>query len=69
MTQEQLADALALTSVHVNRTLMALADDGLIERHKRSVRLRDFDQLARIGDFDTRYLHLDRLEPFPAPAI
>jgi CRP-like cAMP-binding protein len=61
MTQEQLADALALTSVHINRTLKALSAEGLIERKKRSVRIVDFHQLARIGDFDSRYLHLDRL--------
>jgi CRP-like cAMP-binding protein len=60
MTQEQLADALGLTSVHVNRMLKGLAKEGLIERTKRSVRIVHFDQLARIGDFDPRYLHLDR---------
>jgi CRP-like cAMP-binding protein len=61
MSQEQLADALALSVVHVNRTLMALAAEGLIERTKRAVRILDFAQLARRGDFDSRYLHLDRL--------
>jgi CRP-like cAMP-binding protein len=59
MTQEQLADALALTNVHINRTLKSLADDGYIERSKRSVRILDFHQLARVADFDTGYLHLD----------
>ena len=61
MTQEQLADALALTSIHINRMLKALAQEGLIERTRRSVRIIDFDRLARIGDFDSRYLHLDRI--------
>lgn len=63
MTQEQLGDALALTSVHVNRTLKALAAEGLIERDKRAVQVVDFEQLARVGDFDETYLHLDRIEP------
>ncbi|EJL22913.1 Crp/Fnr family transcriptional regulator [Novosphingobium sp. AP12] len=63
MTQDQLADALALTNVHVNRMLRMLSEAGLIERDKRSVRILDFAQLARIGDFDSRYLHLDRIEP------
>ncbi|WP_303539731.1 Crp/Fnr family transcriptional regulator [Sphingomonas natans] len=61
MTQEQLADALALTSIHVNRTLRGLETDGFIERKKRSIRIMDFEQLTRIADFDVRYLHLDRL--------
>lgn len=41
MTQDQLADALGLTPVHVNRTLMALEKDGLIERKQRSVKIAD----------------------------
>ena len=59
MTQEQLADALGLTSVHVNRTLKALEHDGLIERTVRSVRIGDWKALAKVGDFDPNYLHLE----------
>jgi CRP-like cAMP-binding protein len=59
MTQEELADALGLTNIHINRMLKSLSAEGLIERTKRSVRILDMRQLARIGDFDTRYLHLD----------
>jgi CRP-like cAMP-binding protein len=58
MTQEQLADALGLTSVHVNRTLMALGEAGLISRNHRSVKIEDWDGLAKAGDFDSAYLHL-----------
>jgi CRP-like cAMP-binding protein len=60
MTQDQLADALGLTSVHVNRTLKALDGRNLIERSKRSVKILDWKQLAALGDFDTNYLHLDQ---------
>jgi CRP-like cAMP-binding protein len=58
MTQEQLADALGLTSVHTNRTLMHLADDGLISRSQRAIRIEDWPRLAEAGDFDSAYLHL-----------
>jgi CRP-like cAMP-binding protein len=58
MTQDQLADALGLTSVHVNRTLMALQTEGLIVRTRRSVRIPDWKALASVADFDPRYLHL-----------
>jgi CRP-like cAMP-binding protein len=61
LTQEQLGDALALTSVHVNRTLKALTEEGLIGRNRRAIRVLDFDELARVGDFDDAYLHLDRV--------
>jgi CRP-like cAMP-binding protein len=58
MTQEQLADATGLTSVHVNRTLRSLDREGWTERRMRSVRIKDWDELAAAGDFDPAYLHL-----------
>lgn len=60
MTQEQLGDATGLTSVHVNRVLKALARDGLIERATpKSVVIGDWTRLAKAGDFNRSYLHLD----------
>jgi CRP-like cAMP-binding protein len=59
MTQEQLADALALTSVHTNRTLMSLSADGFISRTNRSVRITDWSALMKAGDFDPAYLHFN----------
>ena len=59
ITQEQLADAVALTPVHVNRTLMKLEEDGLINRTKRVISITDWKKLAKEGDFQPRYLHLD----------
>jgi CRP-like cAMP-binding protein len=58
MTQEQLADATGLTPVHVNRTLRALDQEGLISRDKRAVRISDWKRLVAAGDFDSGYLHL-----------
>jgi CRP-like cAMP-binding protein len=58
MTQEQLADALGLTSVHTNRTLKNLTEGGLITRTHRSVRINDWSALMAVGDFDPAYLHL-----------
>ncbi len=59
MTQEQLADALGLTPVHVNRTLKVLESEGLIVRSKRSVGFPDWKRLRLVGDFNQRYLHLE----------
>jgi CRP-like cAMP-binding protein len=59
MTQEQLADAVGLTPVHVNRTLKALEAEGLIVRSKRSVSFPDWKRLRLVGDFNQRYLHLE----------
>jgi CRP-like cAMP-binding protein len=63
MTQEQLADALGLTSVHTNRTLMSLGDDGLISRTHRSVQIENWPDLIDAGDFDPAYLHLNGKPP------
>ena len=69
ITQEQLADAVALTSVHVNRKLMELEDDGLITRTKRMIQVNDWQALAKVGDFQSRYLHvLPQVGAQPAPA-
>ncbi|MDB5698439.1 MAG: Crp/Fnr family transcriptional regulator [Alphaproteobacteria bacterium] len=59
MTQEQLADALGLTPVHVNRTLKTLEAEGLIQRTKRNISFPDWNRLRAIGDFNQRYLHLE----------
>ena len=59
MTQEQLADALGLTSVHTNRTLKSLGEAKLISRTQRSVRIDDWAGLQHAGDFDPAYLHIE----------
>ena len=58
MTQEQLADVVGLTPVHVNRTLKALEASGLINRQRRKMTFPDWDALRDAGDFNQRYLHL-----------
>jgi CRP-like cAMP-binding protein len=64
MTQEQLADALGLTPVHVNRTIRSLEAEGLISRSRsRSIEIGDWRKLAAAGDFDSTYLHLHEDEP------
>lgn len=63
MTQEQIADCTGLTPVHVNRVLKELGRLGLIDRQRRLVSIVDWDRLQHIGDFNTRYLHLDKGGP------
>jgi len=64
MTQEQLADATGLTSVHVNRTLKSLEAERLIERtNPRRIVIGDWRKLADAGDFDSSYLHFHQNEP------
>ena len=61
MTQEQLADASGLTSVHVNRTLKQLEAHDLIVRNKRFVEIPDWERLRTVSGFNELYLHLDQV--------
>ena len=49
ITQEDIADALGLTSIHVNRVLQSLRKDGLIECKKRCLWVSDREALAKIA--------------------
>ena len=59
LTQEQIADAVGLTAVHVNRMMQQLRHDGLIRTDGRKFTMPDVAQLRRVAGFDPRYLHLD----------
>lgn len=58
ITQEQLADALGLTPVHVNRTLKLLENKGLISRERRRISFPNWKAMRDFADFNQRYLHL-----------
>jgi CRP-like cAMP-binding protein len=69
MTQEQIADTVGLTPVHVNRVLKELGRLTLIARDRRAVTIVDWDRLRRVGDFSRRYLHMEKGGPtVPAAA-
>ncbi|MEZ5669106.1 MAG: Crp/Fnr family transcriptional regulator [Alphaproteobacteria bacterium] len=57
MTQEDLADTLGLSAVHVNRTLRWLRGERLVETGPSHVRILDMPGLERIAGFDAGYLH------------
>lgn len=56
VTQQQLADMLALTPVHVNRTLKTLRIENLADVHGRRVDILDWNALMRAGEFNPAYL-------------
>jgi CRP-like cAMP-binding protein len=60
LTQLDLAECLGLTSVHVNRTLKALREEGLIEFRGGVVKIQDMQGLARVAEFSTDYLSLEK---------
>lgn len=60
LTQGDLADVSGLTSVHVNRMLKRLRDDGLMTFRGGEVIIHDWERLRREAEFDPTYLHLER---------
>lgn len=60
LTQEELADALGLTSVHVNRTLKRLRQEELVTFQRQQIAITDIARLQRLVGFDPNYLHLPR---------
>jgi CRP-like cAMP-binding protein len=68
VTQAQLADTLALSTVHVNRTLRELRHANLISIRAKSLIIHDFDSLKSIALFDPSYLHLEGERTVPRAA-
>lgn len=60
LTQADLADATGLTSVHVNRMLKKLRDDGMMTFRGGEVAIHDWPRLQRVAEFDDTYLYLER---------
>lgn len=60
LTQNELADCLGLTTVHVNRTLQELRKQGLIQLEQRRVTLLDIDALKALAEFNASYLYLEK---------
>jgi len=69
MTQEQLADATGLTSVHVNRVLKGLEAEGLIWRRRRNIQFVDWRALQQVGDFSRAYLHIPAEDHVPVRGL
>jgi CRP-like cAMP-binding protein len=56
LTQYDLADALGLSAVHINRVLRKLREDGLLIFQQGEVTFLDFERLVLVAEFDMAYL-------------
>lgn len=56
LTQGELADALGLSAVHVNRVVQQLRNDSLLKLEKGRLAITDHDTLYRVAEFDPEYL-------------
>ncbi|MGH8236410.1 MAG: Crp/Fnr family transcriptional regulator [Steroidobacteraceae bacterium] len=60
LTQVELADTLALSTVHINRTLQELRRQGLVSLSGGMLEIHDFNALRAVGMFASAYLHPGR---------
>jgi CRP-like cAMP-binding protein len=66
ITQQQLGDALGISTVHVNRTLQSLRREGLLRFESGRVEILDWPAMKVRGDFDPGYLHQDLSDWVPS---
>ena len=62
LTQDEIADVLGLTAVHVNRVIQGLRAEGLIEQRGQMLAVRDWEGLRQAAGFRADYLHLDGVD-------
>ncbi|WP_379922353.1 Crp/Fnr family transcriptional regulator [Erythrobacter sp. R86502] len=56
LTQDDLADVLGLTPVHINRKLQQLRQDNLITLRSKQLKIHDLRTLQQVAGFDSAYL-------------
>ncbi len=59
LTQEEIGDSIGLTSVHVNRMIRQMEQEGLISRTNGRFRMLDMERLEDIGHYTNRYKDMD----------
>lgn len=57
LTQQNLADACGLSTVHVNRTIQELRREGLIEWQNHTMQILRWTELEDLAEFSADYLH------------
>ena len=70
--QAEMADALGLTSVHLNRVLRTLRGRGLVTLSGGTLTIEDWATLAKVAEFDPTFLHLANdtaIVPEPAETV
>ena len=60
VTQEQLGDTVGISTVHVNRTLQEMREQGLVVLRGKTLTIPDLEALKAVALFNPNYLHLDR---------
>lgn len=62
LTQEELADILGVSTVHAQRVLSQLRNQGLVTVQGSRVAVPDIERLRDFAEFEADYLHLEQAE-------
>lgn len=60
LTQEDLGELLGLTSIHINRSLRDLREQGVVTFAKKVVQIANWEELKAVAEFDPFYLGLQQ---------
>ena len=63
ITQVDVADAAALSIVHVNRTIQTLRSPNVLSKARQAIEVVDRQEFAGIAEFDGSYLNMPKLAP------
>jgi CRP-like cAMP-binding protein len=58
VTQQELGEAMGISTVHVNRSVQALKEEGLVEFKRGTVRFPQPERLRQVAEFNDAYLHI-----------
>lgn len=58
LTQPEIADALGLSTVHMNKKLREIRQAGLVRLRSNKLTILDWAGLCKLAEFDPDYLHL-----------
>lgn len=58
LTQQEIADAVGLSNIHVNRVYQTMREDKLIELKRGKLIVPNWSRLQRAAAYDMTYLHL-----------
>lgn len=59
LNQEDFADILGISVIHVNRTFRRMSEEKIAEYRKGAIDLLDKQRLAELSSFDPAYLHFE----------
>jgi CRP-like cAMP-binding protein len=68
ITQNELADTLGMSGVHMNRVLMNLRSEKLIQLKSKKLTITDVEKLKAFSGFNPNYLHLANINAVKQPS-